>query len=570
MSYLALARKYRPRRFEDVMGQGHVTKALCHALDQDRLHPAILLTGTRGVGKTTLARIIAKGLNCETGVTSQPCGVCGSCKEVDQGRFVDLLEIDAASNTGVDDVRVVIDNAQYAPVRGRYKVYLIDEVHMLSKSAFNALLKTLEEPPPRVKFILATTDPQKLLATILSRCLQFNLKRLPISVIREQINKVLTEEGQGFEAGAVSEIARGADGSMRDALSLTDQAIAFAGGGTLLREPVEEMLGTSGRRVLYDLMAALTTRDGAALLAGIQKLEAQAPDYAALLNELATVLQRLAMLQALPRAQTEDDDEALLALNGRFKAEDLQLYYQIAVLGRRDLGWAPEPRLGFEMCLLRMLAFHPDAPPDATSTGGGNARAAVGAGSAAGPSRAATAAPMASLVRAPSPALEVAEAPAIYAPAKPRVSLPAQAAPRLELPAAPIPTPQPVADDAPWAVRLEALALKGLSKTLAYNAVWTSRDSDALRLTLDVKHKHLLTEERRQELQEALRIQLSAPIHLVIDVGIGALDTPAALAIAAQDAKQKAAETAIVEDERVKAFQQHFGASIRAGSIKSL
>ena len=549
MSYLALARKYRPRRFEDVMGQGHVTKALCHALDQDRLHPAILLTGTRGVGKTTLARIIAKGLNCETGVTSQPCGVCGSCKEVDQGRFVDLLEIDAASNTGVDDVRVVIDNAQYAPVRGRYKVYLIDEVHMLSKSAFNALLKTLEEPPPRVKFILATTDPQKLLATILSRCLQFNLKRLPISVIRDQINKVLTEEGQAFEPGAVSEIARGADGSMRDALSLTDQAIAFAGGGTLLREPVEEMLGTSGRRVLYDLMAALTIRDGAALLAGIQKLEAQAPDYAALLNELATVLQRLAMLLALPKAQTEDDDEALLALNGRFKAEDLQLYYQIAVLGRRDLGWAPEPRLGFEMCLLRMLAFHPDQPPDQPATVGG-ARPATSATGAAAPSRPAAAAPTASL----APPAPVA--------AKPRVELPTIAVP--------VPTPQPVADDAPWAVRLEALALKGLTKTLAYNAVWTSRDSDALRLTLDVKHKHLLTEERRTELQDALRIQLSAPIHLVIDVGIGALDTPAALAIAAQDAKQKAAETAIVEDERVKAFQQHFGASIRAGSIKSL
>ncbi len=549
MSYLALARKYRPRRFEDVMGQGHVTKALCHALDQDRLHPAILLTGTRGVGKTTLARIIAKGLNCETGVTSQPCGVCGSCKEVDQGRFVDLLEIDAASNTGVDDVRVVIDNAQYAPVRGRYKVYLIDEVHMLSKSAFNALLKTLEEPPPRVKFILATTDPQKLLATILSRCLQFNLKRLPISVIREQINKVLTEEGQAFEPGAVSEIARGADGSMRDALSLTDQAIAFAGGGELKREPVEEMLGTSGRRVLYDLMAALTTRDGTALLAGIQKLETQAPDYAALLNELATVLQRLAMLLALPKAQTEDDDEALLALNGRFKAEDLQLYYQIAVLGRRDLGWAPEPRLGFEMCLLRMLAFHPDQPPDQPVTVGG-ARPATSAAGMAEPARPAAVAPTASL----APPAPVA--------ARPRIELPAIAAPA--------PTPQPVADDAPWAVRLEALALKGLTKTLAHNAVWTSRDSDALRLTLDVKHKHLLTEERRQELQEALRIQMAGPIHLVIDVGIGALDTPAALAIAAQDAKQKAAETAIVEDERVKAFQQHFGASIRAGSIKSL
>ena len=550
MSYLALARKYRPRRFEDVMGQGHVTRALCHALDQDRLHPAILLTGTRGVGKTTLARIIAKGLNCETGVTSQPCGVCGSCKEVDQGRFVDLLEIDAASNTGVDDVRVVIDNAQYAPVRGRYKVYLIDEVHMLSKSAFNALLKTLEEPPPRVKFILATTDPQKLLATILSRCLQFNLKRLPISVIRDQIIKVLTEEGQAFEPGAVAEIARGADGSMRDALSLTDQAIAFAGGGTLAQEPVEEMLGTSGRRVLFELLAALTTRDGTALLAGIQKLESQAPDYAALLNELAATLQRLAMLLALPKAQTEDDDEALLALNGRFKAEDLQLYYQIAVLGRRDLGWAPEPRLGFEMCLLRMLAFHPDQPPDQTAAGAGARPVAGAAGAAARP---AAAAPAATALRAQEPAAALAAA-----------------KPRIELPVVAVPVPTPVADDAPWLVRIEALALQGLNKTLALNSVWTSRDGDALRLTLDVRHKHLLNEERRSELQQALRVQMGSDIHLVIDVGIGSLDTPAAQQLAALDARQKAAEAAIAEDDSVKAFQQHFGASIRAGSIKPI
>lgn len=554
MSYLALARKYRPRRFEDVMGQSHVTKALCHALDQDRLHPAILLTGTRGVGKTTLARIIAKGLNCETGVTSQPCGVCGSCKEVDQGRFIDLLEIDAASNTGVDDVRVVIDNAQYAPVRGRYKVYLIDEVHMLSKSAFNALLKTLEEPPPQVKFILATTDPQKLLATILSRCLQFNLKRLPTSLIREQIAKVLTEEEQGFEPGAVAELARGADGSMRDALSLTDQAIAFAGGETLQREPVEEMLGTSGRRVLFDLLAALSSRDGDALLAGIQKLEAQAPDYAALINELATLLQRLAVLLALPKAQTEDDDEALLALNGRFKAEDLQLYYQIAVLGRRDLGWAPEPRLGFEMTLLRMLAFHPEQPPEATA-GGGATRPMAGAAGTPAPARPAATAPVAAY----STAAPVAVG---------RDAGPTGAGPVPRVPA-PAPTPQPVAANASWAVRIESLALAGLSKTLALNSVWTSHDSDALRLTLDVKHKHLLTEERRMGLQTALSIQLGAPVHLVIDVGIGSLDTPVAQQLAAQDARQKAAEAAIRKDSSVQAFQQHFGASIRAGSIKS-
>ncbi|HEY1075865.1 MAG TPA: DNA polymerase III subunit gamma/tau, partial [Fontimonas sp.] len=373
MSYLALARKYRPRRFEDVMGQDHVVKALSHALNGDRLHPAILLTGTRGVGKTTLARIIAKCLNCETGVSANPCGHCSACNEVDQGRFVDLLEIDAASNTGVDDVRQVIENAQYSPARGRYKVYLIDEVHMLSKSAFNALLKTLEEPPPHVKFILATTDPQKLLATVLSRCLQFNLKRLPVSVLREQINKVLDAEAVGYEPGAVTEIARSADGSMRDALSLVDQAIAFSGGTGLQREAVETMLGTGGRHALFEILQALAQRNGDALLACLQRLEAQAPDYAALLAELATALQRLAILQLLPNAQTDEDEAELVALKSGYTPEDVQLCYQIAVNGRRDLPWAPDPRLGFEMTLLRMLAFQPaaDAGAAAPAAGGG-------------------------------------------------------------------------------------------------------------------------------------------------------------------------------------------------------
>ncbi|MGH8457210.1 MAG: DNA polymerase III subunit gamma/tau, partial [Stenotrophobium sp.] len=373
MSYLALARKWRPRRFEDVMGQGHVVKALSHALDGDKLHPAILLTGTRGVGKTTLARIIAKGLNCEKGVSAHPCGVCSACREVDEGRFVDLLEIDAASRTKVEDTRDLLDNVQYSPARGRYKIYLIDEVHMLSGHSFNALLKTLEEPPPHVKFILATTDPQKLPMTVLSRCLQFNLKRLTVAMIREQLALVLKNEGMVFEPAAITELARAADGSMRDGLSLLDQAIAFAGGAEIRLAPVVEMLGTFGRQSLFEIMAAIGRHDTDALLAAIQRLDAQAPDYAALLNDLAGIIQRVSVLQLLPKAQNEDDEEALLALKDQLGVEDVQLYYQIAVLGRRDLQWAPDPRLGFEMTLLRMLAFRPDdgtplrAPQSATS-----------------------------------------------------------------------------------------------------------------------------------------------------------------------------------------------------------
>ncbi|SFF33632.1 DNA polymerase-3 subunit gamma/tau [Fontimonas thermophila] len=519
MSYLALARKYRPRRFEDVMGQDHVVRALSHALAGDRLHPAILLTGTRGVGKTTLARIIAKCLNCETGVSAQPCGRCSACQEVDQGRFVDLLEIDAASNTGVDDVRQVIENAQYAPVRGRYKVYLIDEVHMLSKSAFNALLKTLEEPPTHVKFILATTDPQKLLATVLSRCLQFSLKRLPVAVIREQLAKVLEAESVSFEPGALIEIARAADGSMRDALSLLDQAIAFCGGQTLRRAVVEDMLGTAGRRLLFEILAALADRDAQALLACIQRLETQAPDYAALLNELAGALQRLAVLQLLPDAQTEDDDVELVALKSRFAPEDLQLYYQIAVHGRRDLPWAPAPRLGFEMTLLRMFAFQPDGADGAPAADSGAVRAA-----------------------------------------EPRAGTPgATAAARLP-------------EDASWPERVEAMALEGLTRQLARHCAWLGRDGTLVRLGLDPKARHLLVEGRRAALEAALAVQLGMPIRLQIDIAEAeaAVESPAQLAQRRERERQQEAEAAILADPVVRALREQFGAQVRAGSIHPL
>ena len=370
MSYLALARKWRPRRFEDVLGQGPVVQALTHALNQDRLHPAILLTGTRGVGKTTLARIISKGLNCETGVSSQPCGVCSSCREIDEGRSVDMLEIDAASNTGVDNIREIIENAQYAPARSRYKVYLVDEVHMLSKGAFNALLKTLEEPPPHVKFILATTDPQKLPVTVLSRCLQFGLRRLPVALIRQQLQQITEAEGVQAETTALTAIARAADGSMRDGLSLLDQCIAFAGGGAVEGEAVEALLGTAGRALLWPLLQALLSDDRARLASQLAQLEGMAPDYAALMDELAMVLQRMAVVQLLPEARSDDDEVDLLALAETADPEQLQLYYQIVVLGRRDLAWSPDPRIGFEMTVLRMLAFQPDGETSAAARPG--------------------------------------------------------------------------------------------------------------------------------------------------------------------------------------------------------
>ena len=439
MSYQVLARKWRPRSFREMVGQTHVLKALINALDSQRLHHAYLFTGTRGVGKTTIARIIAKCLNCETGITSTPCGECSVCREIDEGRFVDLIEIDAASRTKVEDTRELLDNVQYAPSRGRFKVYLIDEVHMLSSHSFNALLKTLEEPPPYVKFILATTDPQKLPATILSRCLQFSLKNMTPERVVEHLTHVLSVENVPFEDDALWLLGRAADGSMRDAMSLTDQAIAF-GEGKVLAADVRTMLGTLDHGQVFDLLHALIQGDARALLEAVRHLAEQGPDWNGVLSEILNVLHRVAIAQALPEGvdNGHGDRERVLALAQALPAEDVQFYYQMGLIGRRDLPLAPDPRGGFEMVLLRMLAFRPadsaDAPTQPLKPVG-ISQATVDCSQ--------TAAVAASVAPAPAPA------PTVATPSAPVIEV-------IESPAAveasaPVATPAPAAViDLPW------------------------------------------------------------------------------------------------------------------------
>ncbi|WP_339674683.1 DNA polymerase III subunit gamma/tau [uncultured Zhongshania sp.] len=366
MSYQVLARKWRPKTFREMAGQNHVLKALVNALDHDRLHHAYLFTGTRGVGKTTIARILAKCLNCEVGVSSEPCGQCNACVAISEGRFVDLLEVDAASRTKVEDTREILDNVQYTPSQGRYKVYLIDEVHMLSSSSFNALLKTLEEPPAHVKFLLATTDPQKLPATILSRCLQFNLKNLTPERIVDYLKTVLDQEMVQFDESSLWLLGRAADGSMRDALSLTDQAIAF-GSGKLGEADVRQMLGTIDHNSVYRLIEALASSDGAGLLAVVADLAEMGADFPGVISELLLVMHRLAVAQTVPDGLDNSlgDRSKIIELAGKLTAEDVQFYYQIGLAGRRDMGLAPDPRAGLEMVLLRMLAFKPQGVIDA-------------------------------------------------------------------------------------------------------------------------------------------------------------------------------------------------------------
>jgi len=540
MSYIVLARKWRPKRFAEMVGQEHVLRALSNALDSGKVHHAFLFTGTRGVGKTTVARILAKSLNCETGVSSNPCGICAACREIDEGRFVDLIEVDAASRTKVDDTRELLDNVQYAPTRGRYKVYLIDEVHMLSNHSFNALLKTLEEPPPHVKFLLATTDPQKLPVTVLSRCLQFSLKRLSASLIGERLKFIAMEENLDYEPSALALLARAADGSMRDGLSLLDQLIAFSG-GALTEANARSMLGTIDRGHVMRIVEALSRADGPGLLAQAREMDRDAPDYDRALVDLAALLQRIAIVQIVPEAAQQDEEfdaQSLVRLAGAMAAEDVQLYYQMALAGRRDLPMTPEPRLGFEMTLLRMLAFRPDVA----------AAAADASPASAGAVRRELRPPVA-------PAPPAAQAPP-PAPASPAAPVPSTAAARLSIEAR------------TWPDVVDAANLSGMVRQFALNCVPASFESDALQLRLDASVAERRTRAIEDKLVQGLSKYLGRDIRIVYEVSSTGLATPARQRVMAEQDKALQAAADFEEDPAVKGLRERFGAEVDAASVK--
>ncbi|HEX5538393.1 MAG TPA: DNA polymerase III subunit gamma/tau [Methylophilaceae bacterium] len=547
MSYQVLARKWRPKSFEALIGQEHVVRALTNALDQQRLHHAYLFTGTRGVGKTTLARILAKSLNCETGITAHPCGQCAVCTDIDKGRFVDMLEVDAASNTQVDSMRELLENAQYAPTVGRFKVYIIDEVHMLSRNAFNAMLKTLEEPPAHVKFILATTDPQKLPVTVLSRCLQFNLRQMSGISIADHLQSVLAQEKIDCEPAALQLIARAAAGSMRDALSLLDQAIAYGSDG--VREAdVRAMLGAVDQSYLFTLLETLIAHDGPGLLAQARLMEQRSLSFDAALNDLANLLHQIAIAQTVPESLASDLPERhqLLQLAQQLNSEEIQLYYQIALLGRRDLGLAPDEYAGFTMCLLRMLAFTPGDNSSRQPAKANNATVAPRTAQADSAALAATAADTEKNTETePDPAVQ-------------------------EEPLVTSPSPSNIDHshfDGNWRSLVDKLKL-GLARALAQNCELVRFDDHAIYLSVPQAQKHLLEASYQEKLRTAIGQYFGKRIQLHFEVG-GSGNTPAQQMVEEKAALQSQAVSAIQQDDFVQALQD-LGAQIIPSSIKPI
>jgi len=568
MTALALARSWRPKTFSELVGQDHVVKALTHALDQGRLHHAWLFTGTRGVGKTTIARIMAKALNC-TGadgsgkMTSEPCGKCPACMEIDAGRFVDYIEMDAASNRGVDDIAALLEKAAYAPSNARYKVYMIDEVHMLTNHAFNAMLKTLEEPPEHVKFILATTDPQKIPVTILSRCLQFNLKQMPVPLIVEHLEKVLAAEKVEFEVNALRVLAKAAQGSMRDALSLTDQAIAYAA-GKVSEESVRGMLGTLDDAYLIRILDKLIAKDGASLLSVANEMGERSMSFSLALQDLASLLQKIAAAQVVPESVLEDWPEAeeIRRLATQFTKEEAQLFYQITITSRPDLSLAPDEQTGFAMTLLRMLAFRPGS----NSSGGGGAAptSSTPPVNTARPSPTATPATKTSTpasTSTPAPAAKSAPAPAA---SKPIASAPAPAAGA---------TPVGNSADRPdWHSLMRQIPVKGMVQQLAFQTElqdWVD-SAVGIRATIVTPMPQLASEASIGRLADALTVHFGKPVKILIEKGEVEGKTVAKVDAQIHQEKRMNAEQMIAADPFIQQLEKEFGAKVVGGSVKPL